>query len=174
MGKRGDTIKAVNIIFLDIDGVLNNASFQYGTLVDLRIKGDIFRILDPICVRNFNSITSQIDVKIVISSSWRVLTPYQEVAEIFERQGVLNAKEMIFDQTPKTITGKRGEDIQRWLDKNKIDDKVDANIVIIDDADDMLHLSDHLVQTTWDKGLEEKHVTQVLKKFEELQNRKER
>ena len=151
----------MNIIFLDIDGVLNNAEFQYGTLVDLHVRGNIFYVLDPICVRNLNKLTSSIDVKIVISSSWRILTPYGKIAEIFERQGVLNAKELIIDQTPRTKNGIRGEDIQKWLDKNE----TDAKIVIIDDESDMVHLKDRLVQTTWEKGFQEKHIAQVLEKF---------
>lgn len=147
----------MKIIFLDIDGVLNNRSFGE-FLLSIRCNHINYHILDPLCVRAFNRVLNNTDAKIVISSAWRVLKTLQEIERIFSRQGV-DISGRIIDKTGKS-NKLRGTDIQKWLDQT---DHNVTDFIIIDDGDDMGELIGHLEKTTWNTGFTEQNADNVIR-----------
>ena len=60
----------MKVLFLDIDGVMNNARFNdYWCRMFNRGVSDC---IDPMCVRELNRIIDATGCKVVISSSWRL------------------------------------------------------------------------------------------------------
>ena len=78
----------MNIIFLDVDGVLNNLSYVMHLIDNCRVRGGGYHILDPLCVKRLNKVLKETDANIVISSTWREMYEQDELSEYFERQGV--------------------------------------------------------------------------------------
>ncbi len=165
----------MKVIFLDIDGVLNNAkNFLHAVL---KVSGDLVQRgqFDPDCVRALNSITEQSGANLVLASTWRLGMPFKTMRKILRQQGVGGN---LVDYTPyltEPIPGidrfptedgsyqpvrqlTRGKEIQAWLDGVE---QVD-NFVILDDDSDMDHLQDHLVRTVFEEGLRLEHVEKAL------------
>ena len=150
----------MNVIFLDIDGVLNNQNYAIWLHDKMHVTTGVYRVFDPKSVQCLNEIMSKVDAKIVISSCWRVLHPYKELGVILEKQGLKNGSELVIGQTPRSnASWVRGDEIQYWMEKSE--EKID-HFVIIDDGADMAHLLEFLVQTTWDEGLKEEHIQPIL------------
>lgn len=140
----------MKVIFLDIDGVLNNSEF-------FSRGGDARNELDKINVKNLNFITSNVPgVKIVLSSSWRLLHTLEWMRDFLKAQGVEGE---LIDATPgptvKTKSGiylasSRGEEIGVWLKQHP---EVESFIAIDDTAGDMKEVQDRLVHTNFSNGL---------------------
>lgn len=94
----------------------------------------------------------------MISSSWRIIFPIEEIKKIFERQSV-NIQNRIIDKTSKA-NNTRGEDIQKWLDSTS--HNIDR-FIIIDDSNDMGDLIDHLEKISWEFGLTESNADNIIK-----------
>lgn len=127
----------MNIIFLDIDGVLNCQTFY-----ETRQKGGTY-VENMICkerVSWFNGLCTDVDAKVVISSSWRLGKKIEEMKEIFAEVG---GTFEIIGMTPnlKHEACVRGNEILQWIKDNEailgsyFDYKTYA---IIDDDSDML------------------------------------
>lgn len=105
-------------LFLDIDGVLNNTNYHES-------ESDLSYPLSAFCkdnIKSFNKLMDEIsDIKVVISSSWRVDSNLQN---IFDKVG-LNVK--IFDITP-SLSDDRSVEIKEYLK-----DKANYSYCIIDD-----------------------------------------
>lgn len=129
----------MNVIFLDVDGVLIafGPSKKTGTF-------------DDDCLSNLKEIVKKTDAKIVISSSWREdKTGMALLMHNLEKIGI--NKDQIVDMTPELHTlggevwdddkdcfvggdgwtGKRGHEIETWLLANLT--KVDRFVIIDDD-----------------------------------------
>lgn len=159
----------MKVIFLDFDGVLNSGNyFNYAirTNPDQEITeiDKMKHMLDPVAIKKLNAIIQQTDAKVVISSSWRDDRPLDEWRQMLELQGFQG--EIIgitpnFGETDtgkKTGHGRRYEQIQAWLNAH---DNVDG-FVIIDDIIFMAYLSNHAVMTTYERGLEDKHIEEAV------------
>jgi hypothetical protein len=127
----------MKVLFLDIDGVMNN--------FHQRNFGE--KLSEPSCDA-LNTITKRIpDLKIVISSAWRIWgTEYMR--ELLEKNGIDGASERVIDVTGDE-NGIRGHQIQCWLDRNP----GVTNMVILDDESDMGQLMNKLVKTNSFVGL---------------------
>lgn len=133
----------MNIIFLDIDGVLNSKS---GT--NLTEK---FGLDDKLIVNLKHIIDSVPDTKIVISSSWRVLE-YDEIHTSKEipwrivlahKLGFTNISDIIVGDTPIFMDNdknRRGREIKHWLDENRIAKKVNQFVIIDDETSDITEI----------------------------------
>jgi hypothetical protein len=146
----------INIIFLDIDGVLNSMQFMIKSGKDYGRQA-----IDPDAVSYLNQIIQQTNAKVVISSSWRIIHRLSEIKDILYSRGFIGD---IIDETPilRSNNRIRGDEIQLWLDNNKVD-----NFVIIDDDSDMGDLKDRLVQTSFKYGLCEEHVEKCVNLLKE-------
>ncbi len=142
-------MKRKPVIFLDIDGVLNNHNTKE------RLPSGVFGI-DPVNVANLNKLIQNIDIEIVLSSTWRLCYPLPVINGFLKAVGF---KGLVMSRTESIIAAyHRGEEIQAWLNKNP---DVDS-FVILDDDSDMAHLIDHLVQTNPEVGLTVEDINKVL------------
>ena len=151
-----------NIIFLDIDGVLNcqlmyeeqlkrEESYKDYKEVkkELRWKvkhNEIGRLvfyssqIDSKRIEWLNDLCIKTDSQIVISSTWRKGKSVDELQEIFDFCG---ATFIVLDKTGDCLCGTRGCEISNWKGKNwqkyfGLESHSLANYVIIDDDNDML------------------------------------
>ena len=132
----------MNIIFLDVDGVLNTGRNQ--DIQEARDGKSTFHhqfSFDDECMRNLKEIIIQFDAFVVISSSWRIEKNTIYWSELLSNFRKYEIEDRIIDKTAGFSTI-RGKEIKKWLDDNK--EKV-TNYIIIDDEDDMLDLDNHLV-----------------------------
>jgi len=110
----------VNIVFLDIDGVLNNvASLAEG----IHLLPEKAILVHRIC--------QETDARIVISSSWRIGRSLNRMQDLLQCAGCWST---VLDVT-RELPGPRGNEIQDWLDSGVVN--ID-NYLILDDDDDML------------------------------------
>lgn len=152
------------IIFLDVDGVLNNADYlaAHSDFID-DMNG--IHALDPQAVRLLEAIHREHDPDWVLSSVWRyVVTPARMTAMLRE----LGWTGTVVDSTPILSEGGRGREINKWLEDT---DSLDRPFVILDDDKDMDPWLHHLVQTTFARGLQPIHIEGVRRKFLRLAGR---
>lgn len=138
------------IIFLDVDGVLNNRTAMFFSMLKMYSpKGRGIDSMDVGCVRLFEYLVKQTDSKFVISSAWRGKTKKTSprVFDALELCGFTDAYDYCVGVTPRLSTGRGGE-IDYWLSHNPT-----YNYVIIDDDAFDIHQKDHLVQTDHEIGL---------------------
>lgn len=110
----------IKIIFLDIDGVLNvycEGRDEYGCTFHKHFE------------ENLASLIKKTGAKIVVTSTWRS-RGLLVMKEIWEKRSLAGE---VIDITPHIDIGKRGEEIQQWMENNKVD-----RYVIIDDDTDIL------------------------------------
>lgn len=124
------------IIFLDIDGVLNN-----------EVDGDNHKELvsdyghySERCVRLLNELTSSTGVKIVLSSTWRLGRTLEQIKLMFTEMGIRAECIGLTDDYNNGYTF-RGNEILKWI--KDPEDLVGfyhkyRSYVILDDDSDML------------------------------------
>lgn len=164
----------MKIIFLDIDGVLNSAHWWDVRPPVKEYESEevhAFRNIDPTAVKRLNTIIEKSGAVCVLSSTWRTMHTLSYMQRLLERRGFkgkLFASTPCHSDRPNPTDGKgninyirRGNEIQAWLDMLGPDCQPDS-FVILDDDDDMAHLSDRLVKTTFEKGLTDEHVISTL------------
>lgn len=181
-----------NIIFLDIDGVLNgyNRWITLGWKIICKLKLDSLktwyrRLTDP-CgvherkVKRLAKIVETTGAKVVMSSTWRMhywKTPYEEqIGHVKKLTDLLNKYNIqVIDITPKSSTGYRANEIISWLSRHE--DEVESFVILDDERFDLeCFVGSNLVQTSsvragemikgYDRentGLKNKHVKQAIK-----------
>lgn len=185
----GDSSK--NIIFLDIDGVLNgyNKWNLLGWKIvcltkSKRLKHWYIKFTDPFGVhkrkvKRLAKIVRATNAKVVMSSSWRFgwwNTPYEKQFEDQKRlTDLLNKYDIdVIDITPRSPDGRRDKEITEWLTSHK--DMVLRFVILDDERYDLeCFVGSHLVQTSSvgkgqmimghareDTGLKNKHVKQAI------------
>ena len=170
--------KEYNIIFLDIDGVLNG--YNKWNLLGWKILSKINYkplelwykcITNPFGiheskVKRLTKIVKATNAKIVLSSTWRINQQsenYKLLISMFNKYNI-----EIIDITPISKNKHRGIEISKWLDINR---SIVKNFIILDDEiSDMNPFinSPRLIQTIDDskhryKGLNGKHVKESIK-----------
>ncbi len=100
----------MNIIFTDIDGVLNTKSGSQWNKKSIDF---------------YNLLCREFDLKPVITSTWRSNHTKKQLQEIFTHQGVLTP---IYDFVPILQGEGRGIEIEQWLFNNHFN-----KFVILDD-----------------------------------------
>lgn len=134
----------MKIIFTDIDGVLqiNNP-----------------KKWDKNCCKLYSDICNELNLKAVITSTWRVQYKLKELQEIFYCQGI---DVEIIGITP-VLGIDRGEEIEIYLQENNVD-----NFVIIDDnVRDIIPYFPHstiAIEKSY-IGLTEENIKQIKKQF---------
>lgn len=126
----------MKIIFLDIDGVLNN-QIMYEDRDD--IIGSKGGKLSKKCIEQLNELVSKTGAKIVLSSTWRT---DDDVEEYLAAAGVTGE---IIGKTPvlKDRFSLRGNEIHAWIVQNEqlLGKRYDEyhSFIILDDDSDMLY-----------------------------------
>lgn len=140
----------MKVIFLDVDGVLNNAKWATQTYDEEHISVFYERLLYPKALRVLKLIVDATQAEIVVSSTWRKDPQSLELLRTQLRSVGLD----IFDVTPSTA-GDRGQDITAWFDANKLC-PIESYVILDDDSDIGEH-KHHLIQTTFESGLLPRH-----------------
>jgi hypothetical protein len=152
----------MNVIFLDIDGVLNS-DHHYRTRKKPTTKEEHpYCEIDLKSLNILNEVVKLTDSKVVVSSTWRRKNTLERLREIFTFVG---SKFEIFDVTP--IKGNmnrrygeviRGYEINEWL-SNHPDVK---NYVILDDDQDFLEEQQpHFIHIRDYNGLNNTHIEKI-------------
>jgi len=144
------------VLFLDVDGVLNNeAAFLR------RQKDD----LDPDCLKRFFELVERTGCTVVLSSSWRNLTHCEER---LERNGVTKTFHPSDGRTPRLNTVQkngiwisriRGDEIHDWLARHP---EVSIYAIVDDESDMRPEQEAFFVQTDFKTGLTDKHVERLV------------
>lgn len=156
----------MKVIFLDIDGVLNNQNHIL-KLVNLLGREQYFTIVRALHEPPFDygsclllqELIKKLDLKVILSSTWRYNINSKDLIKKY-------AGIEIMDTTPVLSSGIRGEEIQHYLNTHK----EIINYVILDDDSDILDSQkDHFVKVDSKVGLTIKEIIQC----EEILNMEE-
>jgi len=141
----------MKVIFLDVDGVLN-----HGKQIE-KVEDDKIGLL--------NQIVKATNAEIVLSSDWRYWLNTDDEDVILLERKLSSVGIDIMSSTPITKHGYRGAEIYQWI--NEWNGEQIEKFVILDDRDDMKPYMNRLVQTSFDLGLQEKHVKRVIQLLNE-------
>jgi hypothetical protein len=149
----------MKLLFLDFDGVLTSID-------SIQNRHKITGKYEPITgihdqhVKLLNGIVERTDCKIVISSVWRTNHEIPWIRGRMMDRGFLYPRRVYRQPTPYFAQSKvRGLEIQKWIDDFGKDLE---SICILDDSDDMHHLSPFLVRTSGITGLTKEIVEKVV------------
>ncbi len=134
-----------SILFLDIDGVLNNTRMQ------MPANGPT--PIDPQAVQHVRQLLDEFDdLKIVVSSAKRIGLALGGLRELLSSL----PPERIIDSTPvhTSMHSQRGGEIAQWLNGHPEVER----FVILDDNNDMSNLHYYLVRTHPAEGLQAAHL----------------
>ena len=183
------TYSFINVIFLDIDGVLNGYNFWnlLGWNIISKFNSDRLKdwyrdITEPFGVHErkvkklAKIIHNTMNTKVVISSCWRfglqsnnLSYAQRKLLDLFDKYDI-----KIYGYTPRSESGKRDEEIKAWLSKHE---EVNKFIILDDENFDLqCFMGKELIQTSsvpigryikgkWyeNTGLKNKHVRQAIK-----------
>lgn len=141
--------KITKVLFLDIDGVCNSASW-------VKQGNNPWLGIDPVAAKLVKEIIKQTKCDVVLSSTWRM---YPEAMAKVKRD-VCH-----FIDVTKNMQGKknwgvveRGYEVQEWLKRHP----AVTQYAILDDNSDFLP-SQWLFKTTWEYGLTEEIAKSVIR-----------
>lgn len=154
----------MKIIFLDIDGVLNNHKYL---TINRFIKDEECNDIDESKVLLLKSIVKKTNAKLVLSSSWKrmfdeQLSPRTESAakiiNILSKNGLF-----LLDKTAD-LNKKKGDEIRKWLAEHQ--DSVDRFVILDDDLNSNWgELTPYLIKTSYYIGLTEVLVNCAVQKL---------
>ena len=136
----------VNIIFLDIDGVINIKTDDFST------------VQSPKAIEYLNRLCHETGFKIVVCSSWRDRIDYKEYLHNLG----LDEKIEILGKTNNSNSGKEFE-IMKYVEENDI-----GKYIVIDDAYFSVSMTPHHIQTAPRLGFTENKYLEALTKISKL------
>ena len=155
----------MKLIFLDIDGVLNNAHTQK--------TFERYYFVEDYKIELLQELIEATDARVVLTSTWRSgWYAMEHVAEPTSSEKkdirlVCALKEKLQEYNIELLSytenfGFRGEEIDQWL--SDWDGETVEAFVILDDMDalEMEPYSELLIQTSFDDGLTEEHVQRAI------------
>ncbi len=161
----------MNIIFLDIDGVLNSQA-MYESNTDTIINTPSGK-LSQYCINNLNHITDNTNAKIVISSTWRKYD--HNITDTLQQAGITGD---ITSQTP-ILSGKyylRGNEILAWIQENtliinKPYHEFHSFVILDDDSDMLLWHKENYFNIDYFSGLTHNHAHKIINFFNKFSER---
>jgi HAD domain in Swiss Army Knife RNA repair proteins len=146
----------MRVVFLDFDGVLNNADWIHKMHAAGHKHASFLQKhqddLNPDAVKLVSDFVLEMEARVVISSSWRILHPIGELRIMLKNRG-WDDRNLIIDKTPRTSRGFRGDEVNQWLSEHP---EVTSHVIFDDDGD--FHDIQPLVKTTWDSGITPFHI----------------
>lgn len=145
------------VIFLDVDGVLNHRA----RFTSDHKKGT--HVLCPIACGLFASFVEQHDIKVVLSSTWRI---FDDHVHLLRCAGVLDRGHD--DWRTKDLRGNgargwRGDEIAEWLSRHP---EVEQYAIVDDDGDMLPEQMSRFVRTSFDSGLQIDHINRLSQALE--------
>jgi len=176
----------MNVIFTDVDGVLNYKNFDEEYFCEFLENQSNSRInVDPYKVSILARICRETDSKLVLSSSWKLLNDAQgkhkekleELLNLFNRFGI-----EFYGYTPNipNLNARKGEkmwkeyDIQAYLKQHP---EVTSFCIFDDELYDLTSMKDYLIQTYWDVdgmgdgGILDSHIEDASRILKQTQNK---
>ena len=149
----------MNIIFLDVDGVLNSLNYAKEIYEKEGIPySGYFFPFDPKCLNNLKVLVLETNSYIVVTSTWRM-------HEIGKEMLLSELKKYGLDKRVIGYTDilhlTRGEEVKKYLNDNNIQ----ANYIILDDDNDFGDLEEFLIKTKFENGLTYNDVNKAIKKL---------
>lgn len=149
----------MKLLFLDVDGVLNNFEVVNNIIRKAAPLGETQLLL-------LKKLVTETNCQIVLSSSWRLQKEYQVfLRAAFEEHGI----PVWIGITPHLKTGRRADDILNWIQSNVT---VPAVVVALDDSEDIdigdnhgLPVKFKPVLTNFDTGLTVEVVQDIVNWF---------
>ena len=154
---KGSSNMSMKVIFLDVDGVLNNRHTRTRTC-----EGWCF--VDDFLVARVRKIVDATGAVIVLSSTWRdewnIKDESLNGSDFNELRAKFNEFGMdFFSRTGAWQKRGRGWEIMDWLERHEAIE----SFVILDDWNDMGPVRDHLILTNPSLGLTEENVQEAIK-----------
>ena len=148
---------SMKVIFLDVDGVLNNQHTRTRT-------GEGWCFVDDFLVARVRKIVDATGAVIVLSSTWRDEWNIEDESlngpDFNELRAKFNEFGMdFFSRTGAWKMRGRGWEIMDWLERHEAIE----SFVILDDWNDMGPVRDHLILTNPSLGLTEEDVQEAIK-----------
>lgn len=138
----------MKVIFLDIDGVLNNYdSLQNG----VQLHSDLVRRVSHVCQHT--------SAEIVISSTWRHLHPLGVLANMLWVTGLVYGR--VIGKTPSCRNGFRGNEIEKYLCYNR-HFQIDQYAILDDNSDFHNYQKPYFVQTHIEQGITDDDVVKLM------------
>lgn len=147
----------MKVVFLDIDGVLNNEGYLSKVAAGRSSAGIGLRSFDPDSIDQLNRFLKETGASVGISSTWRYMHDIDSFRELFKLSGL--PADSIIGTTPKTMEGHRGQEISGWLREHP---EVTSYVIVDDDSDMESYQRPRFVQTTWARGLRSEHVDRMI------------
>lgn len=159
-------------IFLDFDGVLNSTHFMRSEYFTKSVEGlsdaELYLLqygymLDPEPIKLVNDLVEKTGAQVIASTSHRTRYSLEELNEMLAKRG---ATFQISGKTPRLLPKKfsvcvdRGDEIQAFLDGLS---EQPESFVILDDYNNMVHLTKYLVLTRDRYGLTKEDAAEALK-----------
>ncbi len=165
----------MNIIFLDIDGVMMTG--RYRRLLDEQADrlgpfdaDSVVLPFDPICLLQLKKVAEAADAHIVITSTWRLYrgcNPYWN--SIVEQLRGSQLEERLLDVTPvlkeRSYSVPRWKEIECWLNERAAIVRPVDHFVILDDMTDMGPLQPFLICCHPERGFDEERAGAALLHF---------
>ena len=154
------------VIFLDIDGVLNSKKW----FVNNNFRKQKFEI-DPDAVKLLNHVIRKTDAKIVISSTWRMgreINWFRYMFNEIQLYGNVVGKTRSFNHNKCTIP--RGTEIEDYCKEcygypsyfEEHPSRLKSYVILDDDSDMLYNQKDNFINTTFEYGLQEKHIPMII------------
>lgn len=150
----------MNLIFLDIDGVLNSINKLIEVYKETGKPHSGYAYpFDERCMENLQILVQETKSKLVITSTWRKDEEGREtLLSELKKYGL--DKEVIA-YTPVLFNEKRGKEIKEYLSRLKEVTK----FIILDDDTDMEELLQFLIKTNPQTGLTYENVQEAIKRL---------
>lgn len=170
----------LKLCFLDFDGVLNSMYFMLANQKKWNTH-DGLGMIDEEAIKLLNQVIEKTNAKVVISSTWRLVFDMPTLVGFLKTKGFVGE---VIGRTPNPYPtaeddlgnpcsySTRGQEIVRWIkgyDHRTCLHGEIANYVILDDTSDMYPVEHKLVQTSWELGLEQKHVDQAVQMLNDME-----
>ena len=148
----------MNIIFLDVDGVLNLK--KYKKEIGSKFDDPQYQI-DPNAVAKLQQIVAMTNAKIVISSTWRLaflhsansVEKLQDCFALYGINDVVDFTPQIFGSDGTPLQSFRSDEINEWLVSRQ-----NVNFVVLDDIDMTSQFGERMILTHEEEGLQDHDV----------------
>ena len=148
------------VIFLDVDGVLNN-----GLEVDIHetalLDGEYYGLYSPRCINKLNDLIKATDARVVLSSTWRLGISLDQAKTLLKGMGVLGEVIGMTEYLPESYTC-RGNEINKWITDNKDEFDYRGYVILDDDSDMLLWQKDNYVNCDPEIGMTDRTVARAV------------
>ena len=151
----------MNLIFLDVDGVINSINNLIKVYNEThKPHSGYSHPFDSNCLENLKKLVIETNSSLVISSTWRLSE--KGTNKLLHELKKYDLDKLVIGYTP-FLGSSRKDEIKNFL--SNFESSFTTNFIILDDDSDMGDLLPFLVKTNRQVGLTEENVQQAIKKL---------